>query len=146
VFLHAWEAIGGFRWQGRPFVAWLYRLAHNAHVDQIRRQRPTLSFDDEADLPQLESTTGGASDVIEKVDAQVVSLAVRHLTPKQRQVIYLRFTADLDTSAIAEIMGEREGAIRALQLRALLSLRRVLDTQAAFEDRQGFSHKRAPGG
>jgi len=33
VFLKAWEAIGGYRWQGRPFEAWLYRLAHNVYVD-----------------------------------------------------------------------------------------------------------------
>src|SRR5262245_49093284 len=33
VFLKAWEAIGRYRWRGRPFVAWLYRLAHNVHID-----------------------------------------------------------------------------------------------------------------
>ena len=54
--------------------------------------------------------------------------------PKQQQVIHLRFTANLDTSEIALIMQAREGAIRALQMRALIRLRRILDEQGVFGD------------
>ena len=38
-------------------------------------------------------------------------------------------TGDLDTEQIARAMDKREGAIRALQMRALMSLRRVLERQ-----------------
>src|SRR5437899_767046 len=44
VFLKAWEAIARYRWQGRPFLAWLYRLAHNAHIDHVRARRHTTSL------------------------------------------------------------------------------------------------------
>jgi RNA polymerase sigma-70 factor (ECF subfamily) len=125
VFLHAWQAIGRYRWQGRPFVAWLYRLAHNAHIDLVRRGRPLASLETVAELPQLASPAG-EGDLGTPVGAEALAQAVRHLTPKQQQVLHLRFTADLDTGEIAALMGEREGAIRALQMRALQRLRRLL--------------------
>ena len=128
VFLKAWEVIDRYRWQGVPFQAWLYRLAHNSYVDLVRRQRHAISLDDDAHPAQLQSTMG-SSDLTAQLDADFLATAVRQLTPKQQQVIYLRFTADRDTSEIAQIMGEQEGAIRALQMRGLMSLRRVLDQQ-----------------
>jgi DNA-directed RNA polymerase specialized sigma24 family protein len=59
--------------------------------------------------------------------ADPLARAIRELTPEQQWVIYLRFAADFDTSEIAQIMGQREDTILELQLRALMSLRRVLD-------------------
>lgn len=35
-FLNAWEAIGDYEFQGLPFSAWLYRIAHNLVVDYYR--------------------------------------------------------------------------------------------------------------
>lgn len=129
VFLNAWESIPRYRWQGRPFKAWLYRLAHNAHIDHTRKQHPTISLDDDAHPLQLESLAVG--NALETFDDDHLAKAVRQLTSKQQQVIHMRFVVDLDTSEIARAMGEREGAIRALQMRGLLTLRRVLDKQQA---------------
>jgi RNA polymerase sigma-70 factor (ECF subfamily) len=115
VFVKAWEGIDQYREQGSPFDVWLYGLAHNAFVDG--RHGAT---DRHASAAQL--------------DTDVFARALRSLTPKQQQVIHLRFTANLDTSEIALIMQAREGAIRALQMRALIRLRRILDEQGVFGD------------
>src|SRR3990172_6295416 len=47
VFLNALQSISSFRWQGVPFSAWLYRIAHNQVVDHLRKKtkRPG-TFDD----------------------------------------------------------------------------------------------------
>jgi RNA polymerase sigma-70 factor (ECF subfamily) len=128
VFLKAWEAIGRYRWQGRPFLAWLYRLAHNAHIDHVRSQKPTTSLNNDAAPIELASPTAGV-ELARALDADVLGRAVSELTADQQQVIVMKFIEGLDNEQIARIMDKREGAIRALQMRALLSLRRVLESQ-----------------
>ena len=55
------------------------------------------------------------------------------LTEGQRQVILLKFIEGFDNSEIAAMMDKSEGAIRVLQHRALLALRRVLAERVQHE-------------
>jgi RNA polymerase sigma-70 factor, ECF subfamily len=48
------------------------------------------------------------------------------LSPDQRAVVLLRVVADLPVEEVARILGKREGAVKALQHRAMASLRRHL--------------------
>jgi RNA polymerase sigma-70 factor, ECF subfamily len=128
VFLKAWEAIGRYRWQGRPFLAWLYRLAHNAHIDHVRSHKPTTSLTNDQrpiDVPSQSASI----ELGRTLDADVIAGALAHLTVEQQQVIVMKFIEGLDNEQIAQTMDKREGAIRALQMRALISLRRVLEGQ-----------------
>jgi RNA polymerase sigma-70 factor (ECF subfamily) len=63
------------------------------------------------------------------LDAEVLARALAQLTAEQQQVIVMKFIDGVDNEQIAQSMGKREGAIRALQMRALMSLRRVLEAQ-----------------
>ncbi len=47
VFVRAYESIGSYQWQGVPFTAWLFRIAHNQMVDYVRKQskKPTVSLE-----------------------------------------------------------------------------------------------------
>jgi RNA polymerase sigma-70 factor (ECF subfamily) len=126
VFLKAWEAIGRYRWQGRPFLAWLYRLAHNTHIDHVRTQKPTTSLNRD-DRPIEMASPAAAVELGRALDADLLARALGELTPDQRQVIVLKFLEGMDNAQIARSMDKREGAIRALQMRALMSLRRVLE-------------------
>ena len=128
VFLKAWEAIERYRWQGRPFLAWLYRLAHNIHIDHVRSQKPTTSLNNDERPVELASPTA-AVELTRALDADLLAQALGHLTPDQHQVIVMKFLEGLDNEQIALTMDKREGAIRALQMRALMSLRRVLEHQ-----------------
>jgi RNA polymerase sigma-70 factor (ECF subfamily) len=128
VFLKAWEAIGRYRWQGRPFLAWLYRLAHNAHIDYVRSTKPTTSLSNDARPLNVASPSAGV-ELARALDAEVLAGALNQLTAEQQQVIIMKFIEGLDNEQIAQTMDRREGAIRALQMRALMSLRRVLEQQ-----------------
>ena len=131
VFLKAWEAIGRYRWQGRPFLAWLYRLAHNAHIDHVRSQKPTTSLNSDERPVELPSSAA-AVELSRALDADLLARALGELTPDQQQVIVMKFLEGLDNEQIAQNLAKREGAIRALQMRALMSLRRVLEHQGEF--------------
>ena len=54
------------------------------------------------------------------------------LSPDQREVVLLRIVADLPVEEVARILDKREGAIKALQHRALNALRRHIDRQPAW--------------
>ncbi len=123
VFLKSWEAIGNYRWTGRPFAAWLYRIAHNVAVDYFRRWHESVSFDDTsfAEPPvDVEDLT------TREMAAQDLRDAIARLTPNQQQVIVLRFVEDLTTEQVAKIMRRSPGAVRTLQHRAIVKLGRIL--------------------
>jgi RNA polymerase sigma-70 factor, ECF subfamily len=128
VFLKAWEAIGRYRWQGRPFLAWLYRLAHNTHIDHVRTLKPTTSLNNDERPVELASAAAQV-ELARTLDADLLARALVQLTPDQQQVIVMKFIEGMDNEQIAASMDKREGAIRALQMRALMSLRRVLELQ-----------------
>ena len=124
VFLKALQSIGSFKWKGSPFSAWLYRIAHNQVVDYLRKtkRRITVSVDEVT----LVDESDPQADVEKKFDLKQLSGAIRHLTEAQQTVISLRFTSELSTAEVARIMGKKEGAIKALQHSAIVSLRKAL--------------------
>jgi RNA polymerase sigma-70 factor (ECF subfamily) len=60
------------------------------------------------------------------VDVELIG-ALDQLTPDQRQIVTLRFVADLPLRDVARITGRRVGAVKALQARALANLRRIVE-------------------
>jgi RNA polymerase sigma-70 factor (ECF subfamily) len=129
VFVRALEGLSAYQDTGSPFEAWLYRIAHARVVDYYRRQesRRAASLDErlvangESDLSQW---------VAQREDVRRIWDALRHLTDDQQLVISLRFIAGYSTAEVARVMGKNEGAIRALQYRALASLRRFLEIES----------------
>lgn len=125
IFLRAWEAIGRFRWQGAPFSAWLFRLAHNRVVDHRRSRRPETELleTEPARTPDPETIVG------ERLDWERAIGAMRELTPDQQEILTLKFIEGLDNREIVEVTGKSEGAIRAIQFRALSALRAILQPE-----------------
>jgi len=127
VFLKALKSIGSFKWQNVPFSAWLYRIAHNQTVDYFRRKsrRPTGQLE-EAVL-HAEALGSSPQEMVEaSFDLESLGVAVKKLTPAQREVIALRFTSELPIADVARIMKKSEGAVKSLQHSAVLALRRIM--------------------
>ena len=124
VFTRAFANIHRYRWQGKSFLAWLYTIARNAVTDRRRRERPMMDLDSAFGLAEDDPTAHDRAVQGEQVSA--LRSAVRHLTSEQQQVLSLRFGANLSSRQAARILGKNEGAIRALQFRALGRLRKLL--------------------
>ncbi len=124
VFLKAWEAIERYEARGVPFIAWLYRLAHNLVVDYYRARRPTMPLEDVAEAEEPGANT--LDSVENELDAEEVRLAVRKLSPEHQQLIVLRFVEGLSHAEVAQITGKTEGATRVVQYRALQSLAKAM--------------------
>jgi RNA polymerase sigma-70 factor (ECF subfamily) len=128
VFVKALEALPRYEARGIPFGGWLFRLARNAIIDQIRTRRDHLSL---VTAVTRETEDAGPEAVAAlQDDLDRVARAMRDLTDDQREVIELRFFAGLTVLEAAVAMGRQEGTIRGLQFRAIASLRRSLGIDA----------------
>src|SRR3990172_5161213 len=125
-FLNALEAIPRYEMRGVPFLAWLLRIAYNLTVNH-RKVRKNGT----APLPEgleIEGTTYSPEASCEaKADGERVWEGVRHLRDDQRQVIVMRFIDGLSYPDIARVLGKSVGAVRVIQYRALVALRRRME-------------------
>ncbi len=124
VFLKALESLGGYRWTGVPFQAWLFRIAHNLLVDYLRRRSKRASEPLDEALPDRRREADPEALLAEKLTRQGLIEAVERLTELQRQVIALKFAGGLSNAEVAAILGKTEGAVKALQHAALQALQR----------------------
>lgn len=127
VLLRVLESLGRYHYRGVPFSAWVFRIARNSLIDQRRRQRRRPQ---EALKDTVPWTGDSPHDLAERsLDHDHLRRALQHLTEEQRQVIILKFGQEMDNTAVARVLGKSEGAVKALQHRALASLRRLLRGQ-----------------
>jgi len=124
VFLKALQSISSFKWKGRPFSAWLFRIAHNQVVDYLRKKtRRATSPLDESRI----AAKGGPEQIVEqKLNIEQLLLATGQLTKAQQEVISLRFAGELSIAQVARVMGKSQGAVKALQHSAIVTLRKTL--------------------
>ena len=124
VFVKALEALPRYEARGIPFGGWLFRLARNAIIDQVRTRRDHLSL--VAAVTRETEDAGPEAMASLRDDLDRVARALTELTDDQREVIELRFFAGLSVHETADAMGRQDGTVRGLQFRALAALRRSL--------------------
>jgi RNA polymerase sigma-70 factor (ECF subfamily) len=123
VFTRMLSGLPTFRGE-RPFRSWLFAIAHNVVVDMYRLQRTTEPLDAAADAHDLAPSPEDFAVSVESGNSVLALLA--QLTPDQARVMELRL-AGLKEVEIADVLGRRPGAVRALQFRALTRLRNLLE-------------------
>jgi RNA polymerase sigma-70 factor (ECF subfamily) len=117
------------------FKTWLYTIARNLAVNELRRnRRNTVSLDMAVDtgdgkVPiQMEDKKAALpdSDVMKAETARIVKKAIYALPEKQRAAVILRRYEDLSYKDIADTMGISSKAVKSLLNRARENLRRAL--------------------
>ena len=129
VFLKVWEKLHTYQAGQSPFMAWLYRIAHNAVIDYYRTRKVSIPLEEASPIE-----VSHADEINERLDLQVKSQhlrkALQELTEEQQQVLLLKFVGGLSTSEIAQQLSKQQGAVRALQMRGLQALSKCPDLQA----------------
>jgi RNA polymerase sigma-70 factor, ECF subfamily len=125
-FLNALRAIRGFDPNRSGFRPWLFTIAHNAVIDQLRARPhdPIYGIELVEEGPTLDDY------VIASERRRLFARTMRRLTPDQQQVIHLRL-AGLSGAEIAAVMDKTPGAVRIIQHRAIKELRRLMGLQEA---------------
>ena len=125
-FVRALRRIDSLSFQGRDVGAWLVTIARNIVLDHVKSSRYRLEVAT-ADMRDADRVTDGPEDaVIAHLTNQQLLECVRQLGSEQQECIVLRFLHGLSVAETAEIMGKKDGAIKALQHRAVRRLAGLL--------------------
>jgi RNA polymerase sigma-70 factor (ECF subfamily) len=123
-FEKAWRARHRYRRDLAGFSTWLLTIARNVAIDHLRaRQRP-LSYaplDVAAAVPSHDDTP--EQQVVEQSEAQRLSALLAMLEPRQRELIAMKYGADMTNRAIAHATGLSESNVGTILHRAIETLR-----------------------
>ena len=127
-FLRALRRITSFTWQGRDVGAWFVTIARNLIADHYKssRYRLEMTTDDISETGARLTTDGPEDAVLDGMQNTVLLEAVKQLGAEQQECIVLRFLQGMSVAETAQAMGKNEGAIKALQYRAVRALGRLL--------------------
>ena len=135
-FIRAMRAVRtSFQGRSSEFLAWMIRIARNRFLDHVKsgKVRWEVMVDD---VPaQIATGTVGnpEAEALNTVEGAELRKALEELTVEQQEIVLLRFFEGLPINEVAVATGRTEGAVKALQFRALRALSRVLGSQGVFD-------------
>jgi len=129
VFLTVFDTLDTFEGTEAEFRSYIFSIAYRRLVDELRqraRRGETVEWLPEHDVRSAQSAEDDASR--RSSDAAVLAL-LDGLPEDQRNVMVLRIVSDLTVEQIAVVLGKKPGAVKALQRRALDSLRKKVSAK-----------------
>lgn len=137
IFWRVWRRLGSFD-RTRSFAPWLFGIAHNYCIDELRRRkvRPQSVYEDEtnpilSDIPD-EMDVGEVAVLAEQ--GRIVRSALEQLPEEQRQALLLAYFGGLTQQEIAVRLGNPLGTVKTRMRLGLQKLRAVLQGQTLVEE------------
>lgn len=129
ILLHVFESIHNYNGVN-SFSTWLYTLARNRMVDQLRKKQMTTAPLEDRDVrdPHTPETL-----MIKKSEQETVKDAVNRLSPSDRELIYLHYYEGLKYRAISEITGTPIGTIKYRMSESRKVLKKDLQGRGRYE-------------
>lgn len=106
--------------------SWLYRIATNTALDELRRRRHTTPMPDEQQDLVADERPGPEAQVMSAQLDERIGRALLHLRPNHRQCLLLSDLEEMSAGQIGEVMEMKPGAVRVLLCRARAEMRRLL--------------------
>ena len=125
-FLRALRSIGSVSYQGRDVGAWFVTIARNIVFDHVKSSRYRLEVTTAELQDNREETSGPEQEVMTEATNAELLRCVSQLGDDQQECIRLRFIEGKSVSEVAELMDRNEGAVKALQHRAVRRLAQIL--------------------
>jgi RNA polymerase sigma-70 factor (ECF subfamily) len=128
-FYKAYRSIHSFREVDASFSTWLYTIARNTVLSELRKQRlGSISYEDSGIEPPVPADALPESKVLQNERVALVRQAIGKLPEKQRSALILREYEQLDYQEIANILGQTVSSVKSLLFRARASVKAQLET------------------
>jgi RNA polymerase sigma-70 factor (ECF subfamily) len=122
---------------GEPFKSWLFQVARNCCVDELRRKHRYAIHFSQLEVENSEGELSGICDipdpgplpeeVVERHDLQVLlQEAIQTLPPKFRSVVVLRYASQMSFSEIGQVLSMPEATAKTYFHRAKVLLRKII--------------------
>ncbi|HWS83559.1 MAG TPA: sigma-70 family RNA polymerase sigma factor [Ktedonobacteraceae bacterium] len=124
---------------GEPFKSWLFQVARNCCVDELRRRHRYAIRFSQLEIENGDGELTGLCDIpdpgplpeelVERRDLQLLLMkAIESLPPKFRSVVVLRYASQLSFSEIGKVLSMPEATAKTYFHRAKALLRKILST------------------
>jgi RNA polymerase sigma-70 factor (ECF subfamily) len=121
VFTRMVANLSGYRDRSLPFRAWLYKIARNLIIDHHRKESSAQAVADVVDQQVAQTSVEERAET--SLTLEQVQRALQKIDPEQREIVELRFLAELSLEEVSLVINKSIPAIKALQHRGLASLR-----------------------
>jgi RNA polymerase sigma-70 factor (ECF subfamily) len=108
--------------------AWLFGIARNAALDELRRRRRTARMaTDPQDVAVQDQPDDGPEVALRRT---AVRAALAELPAREREIVALKFHAGMSNAEVAKVLGVSESNAGTLLYRIMQKLRKACDDQA----------------
>lgn len=141
-FYKAYRSLNSFREVEATFSTWLYTIARNTVLSELRKQRVgNVPLDQTAHLLEADVMERPESATLRNEKVTLVRDAINNLPEKQRSALILREYEQLDYTEVANILGQTVSSVKSLLFRARASVKTQLEPYVAepiFEEYEGM--------
>lgn len=122
VFTKAYEACmrGGIT---EHFGPWIFRVAQNAYIDYLRKKGRSLIDGQELNSDLSDGIWQTEEEIVSKENVRTLHEMLAQLPDEYRDVVSMKYVAELKISEIAVVLDKTEGAVKTLLYRAIRKLR-----------------------
>jgi len=124
VFLAVFDTLPSFNGGESEFRSYVFSIAYRRLVDELRRRSRRGAHGEWSDELDPRHSPSAEHEAHTRLGDERARALLESLPEDQRNVMVLRIIADLTIEQIAVVLDKREGAVKALQRRALESLRK----------------------
>ena len=136
IFWRVWQRAQSFD-PNRSFAPWLFGIAHNYCIDELRRRRvrpqPVYEDDEHPILSAIPDEVDVGETALLSEQRRVVQDALQELPQEQRQALELAYFGGLTQQEIADRLGNPLGTVKTRMRLGLQKLRAILQRQGLVE-------------
>ena len=127
IFLKAYQSINKFRFRS-AFSSWLYRLAVNSCIDELRKRKKNDATPLTEEMPEMDVNTPEDQAISREREGQIWG-AINSLNERERAIVILRDVEGLSYNEIAEVLRCSLGRVKSRLHEARQKLKAALETQ-----------------
>jgi len=124
-FIAAWKGLPRFRGDSR-FSTWLYQLVTHAAIDLMRREKKYQNSTDIDEVVLPDEAQSPQEQMEQRETRDAVQCALQTLTPQAREILLLRYQAELGYEEIGAVLGLPDGTVKSRINRAKAQLKEAL--------------------
>lgn len=144
-FYKAFRSLHSFREVDASFSTWLYTIARNTVLSELRKQRAgNVSLDESGIVPVAPPEIAPEQAILRSEKVSMVREAINNLPEKQRSALILREYDQLDYQEIANILGQTVSSVKSLLFRARASVKTQLEpyyVETVYEEYEGMKSR-----
>ncbi|GAK40021.1 sigma-70 family RNA polymerase sigma factor [Paenibacillus urinalis] len=144
-FYKAYRSLHSFREIDASFSTWVYTIARNTVLSELRKQRTAnIPLEESGFMPIASADTAPEQAMLTSERVVKVREAINNLPDKQRTAIILREYDQLDYQEISNILGQTVSSVKSLLFRARMSVKNQLQSyffEPIYEEYEGMKNQ-----